>query len=301
MLKIKSHKLQTLVCLFLLFILSACVEEGLNQGTNSLVLNGSVLKGQLIKAEVRIIDDHDVVYWKSTTDGNGGFVAELELKAESVYAVTSTINDSTSMLCDAMTCVDAGTIVAIFGETITAESLDNKVKLASFFYSTGKTAATQLNAFTTIVFDIIKDDLPKQIHRGEFDDLAKTSSKIIANALGLTLSDNINLLALKVININVQDDLKDVGELTTMLTVINASLAYDISHVSQLSTSIVALINDPNNNKKLSQLEDLKSSILYQTTELLDSGKVEGVNSNAQSNINKAYNTKIDWMPLRTL
>ena len=293
LLKIKSHKLQALVCLFLLFILSACVEEGLNQGTNSLVLNGSVLKGQLIKAEVRIIDDHDVVYWKSTTDGNGGFVAELELKAESVYSVISTTNPSSSMVCDAKTCVDATTIVACFGETVTV-GLGKEVRLASLFYSTGNTVDTQLNTFTTLVFDIIKKELPKKIHQGEFDDLAKTSSKIIANALGLTFPDNVNLLKNKVININVQDDLKDVGELTTMLTLINASLAYDITRVSLLSTSIVALINDPNNSKNLSQLEELKSSILTQTIDLLGSGYVEGVNSKAEENITTAKWDSID-------
>ena len=112
----------TLVFAFL-FLISGCFETGENQGSNKVLLNGSVLKGRIIKSNVSLFDVQGNLIWEGTTNEKGEFTAEFPSKSNKIYIVVATVANG-AMQCDATECTaPKSSKVYQFGEFMPGDEL----------------------------------------------------------------------------------------------------------------------------------------------------------------------------------
>ncbi|TMP41786.1 hypothetical protein CWB96_06230 [Pseudoalteromonas citrea] len=285
----KPTRLTRVMCACVtIVLLTGCFKEGEIRGSNELLLNGSLLKGTMAHADIYIEDiDHHVI-WQGASDENGQFQSQFSALENSIYTLRSKVNHSTIMQCDAVFCFDTNdNVIAQFGEPIIASEIAG-LQLTSFISSHAQTQTHQLNAFTTLVHDLVAAQLLDGVYLNGVEKVSVSASNLVSYALNLPI-DSGNFLSKPLQNLAIADEEIDA------MSIVNAAMSAHISYLPTLSATIVAAYHEPNNHQLQSALEAQKNQILDTAYELLASAYVANVSQQVANQISVARQRRIDF------
>lgn len=277
-------------------MLSSCFDKGKNQGSNKLLINGSVLKGQFRSADLFVYDQFDQLIWQEFTNERGEFTADISKSTKGVYKIISRGNSYSTMVCDATKCfVNDSTTQISFGEEIQANELwDIEVKTIAYLGNDKQTK--QLNALTSLIFERLTDMYDDNISEVDFNSLAISASKITASSLGFYIAQDINLLSLNMLDITQPGSLTNAGEYEIIFSLINASMAKNLSNLDKFANVTQRLILNPGDLKLQQVLEKIQKSLLKEVQNLIARDDINVTNADAIHSINLAATKPLDFV-----
>ncbi|KZW99885.1 hypothetical protein JL49_14755 [Pseudoalteromonas luteoviolacea] len=289
---------RTIICASGFFwVLSGCYKEGFIRGSNELILNGSLLKGPVSSATITITDYENKVIWQGASDQHGNFSSRLSIVEDSLFTVRMGVEKSTEMICDALECFDQrGNLIASYAEEVLLSELGN-IQLKSLGSSNSTKTSFQVNAFTTLVYDQVEGRLEDGISNSGLERVARDASKVILTALNLDI-DETNLLDTHVLYLDQASDEQKQNNEATILAIVNAAMAADLSALSNISHAISDFNNNPNSDVDRVNLSKLKTELMGSAKRLVDSGEVSNLPSSVATNIELAKNNEIKFESL---
>ena len=289
-----------------LFLISGCFETGENQGSNKVLLNGSVLKGRIIKSNVSLFDVQGNLIWEGTTNEKGEFTAEFPSKSNKIYIVVATVANG-AMQCDATECIaPLSSTIYQFGDFIPGNEIGNIAFKSAIYvndqnkYSDEDIKSIQINSLSTLVVDMVDVQLDKGLSYEQFRSIANSSSAILVATLGLGVgeTETINVLEITLPDIVQQDSINSAEPLTESLGLINASQAKDIGRLERFSDALVQYSLSPEDESVITELEEFQQTILQETYDLITSDLLQVDNEEVLKNLTEALNNGVNYTEL---
>ncbi|MFT5758707.1 MAG: hypothetical protein ACI9LM_003455 [Alteromonadaceae bacterium] len=281
--------------LIMTLLLLSCFDQGENQGSNKLLINGSVLKGKFKSADLFIYNQFEQLLWQEYTNELGEFSAAIPKNSKGVHKVISRGNSDSTMVCDATACFVNGSATHLsFGEEIQANDLLD-IEIKTLAYLGNGNQVKQLNALTSLTFDRftgIENDLSET----NFNRLAKSGSKITAASLGFVTAQNINLLSLNMLDITQPDSLSNAGTYEIIFSLINASFAKNLNDLDKLANVTQRLILNHGDLALQEELERIQKALLEEVLNLIARDDINVTNADVIQSINLAATKPIDFI-----
>ncbi|MDK2593785.1 hypothetical protein [Pseudoalteromonas obscura] len=273
-------------------VLSGCYKEGLIRGSNELLLNGSLLKGPLANALITISDVNHLTIWQGQSNELAQFESQFSVHENSLFHIKIDLLDNTTMVCDTAECYDRnGNLIANYQEIVPASELTG-LRLSHLSSSNTQRNSLQVNALTTLVYDRLVNQLQDGVNQSGVDSASLQASRLVLTALNLSEGD-INLLDSTLSDVEKISDSSD--QAMTTLSLVNASIAENITLITPLSSAISQFVSEPDNHQVQDTLSDLKTSVMASAVKLAQSGLVEGVPATVEESLHEAQINTIDF------
>ncbi|MCL1123214.1 hypothetical protein [Shewanella surugensis] len=294
---------QGYLCLLwaLIFMISGCIEEGVNIGNNAILLNASVLKGKVQNGVVKVFDSDGYWLWEGESDDKGWVSIPISsaFKGEIAIEVTPSIN--TRMRCDASVCLDINTgQVYPFNDYLYGSSVDELI-LSSFFLiddlNTEQAAKIQINGLTFLAKQWLDFSVAERIKADGkgYSFYAQYGTQVITRALGLQLASDLNVFSMFQIDLNEKQNLQGVSENIVLLSLINASFSHELSLANMFLLALVTFAADPTDIEAQNQLEAIQKKILKEVERIAALSIFTGISTNVLNQIQQAANTALDF------
>ncbi|GAD76591.1 hypothetical protein VAZ01S_047_00040 [Vibrio azureus NBRC 104587] len=287
------------------FILG-CLEVGENQGSLKVMLSGSLLKGVVRNADIKVINEKNVLIWQGESNNNGLFEAEYALGQGSIFTLISDLSIKGSMQCDSVFCyVPNQNEPYKFDEDILNEDLGS-VALKTAWYQDSQTdmtggfvRETQLNGLSTLVVNLVENELGHPLDQQKFDALSKVGSDIVLELFGFESNLDLNMLNLSLPNVKEITDKMD--EEFVLLSLINAAISSNISYLSlftqQESFSEEFILTA----EMRTLLSEIRVKVLLAANDLITSPYIPLKSPSIGKEINKRVVEPIDFSRLSAL
>lgn len=300
---IPSHNFTRFLTIPLALTLSGCFDSGLNEGSNLVILNGSLLKGTIRQADISIIDSRGRTVWQGTSDNEARFDAEISSGEGEFYTLVARVTQQSSMMCDATECnVPYADTRYQFGEWIPGIELGD-IAFRSAWYpdkaadpTQPRAESRQINSLSTLVVDVIEKDLTTGISPSHYRNLTTDGSAVVAAALGVTTAKGTDLLEVPLINIA---DPKNSGQ-SDLLSVINAGQAADLGNIELFSQALVEVVANPDNSAAKTVLSEVQTQLLSETKDIVDNPDIGVDNPAVAQDVGESLDNGVDFETLET-
>lgn len=216
-------------------LMAGCYETGTNEGSNNIVISGSLLKGALNNADIKVYDSQNRVIWQGSSDSQGDYSADLASNQSNLFVVEAKAVQGGSMVCDALECTAplSGNSYA-FGETIDASELGALV-IRNVFYladavnpTVDRNIVNQINGLSDITYQVIKPQLSTDTSQVNFRNISRSGSSIVMAALGFENTQGINLTQIQLNNLNDANVINVGANIQTALALFNGGFAANV-------------------------------------------------------------------------
>ncbi len=284
-------------------VLSACFDLGLNEGTNEVLLNGSVLKGVVSHGQLSLINKDNRVIWRGISDIEGAFKSVFLPSNRHLFTLTAKTVLGGFIKCDATFC-EVPTVPAkvySFGDSIPGAEIGD-VLLRSALYlddeeenELERSVNRQVNGFSSLVINFIDDRFKKVESREYFIELTQSGSQVILYSLGLVEERNINILDLTLPDVTNEKIGSGDDPLVAILALLNASMSANLSFLANFSDALIRFSSSMDDELLQQELYNYQQALLSEAIALILNGTVEVNNDQILKNLQLAKDVGIDF------
>ncbi|NQZ12357.1 MAG: discoidin domain-containing protein [Algicola sp.] len=258
-----------------LLSLSGCFDTGNSEGRGLVVLNGSMLKGTITHADVSVFNSKGGLMWQGTSDAHGQFQAQYATSLNQLASLVITVTQESQIQCDATRCVaPLSAKEYIFGEFMPGNefgsvSFRNSVYLEAADGSSDVREATrQVNGVSSLVMDVIDNQLVQNLTHQAYQQLALRGSAAVIVALGLPVNQPNNILQMTLPDITQDIGLNNTTRIEAILGLVNAAQAANIALLPQFSEAIIRFANSPQDTAAKAVISEIQQLYLREAQHL---------------------------------
>jgi hypothetical protein len=265
----------------LTFLLLACFDIGKNNGTNEVLLNGSVLKGVVSQGQLSLVNETLDVIWQGISDDEGKFQSSfLPSEGHLFTLVVQSVLDG-FIECDATQCEVPTTPPKVysFGDLIPGSEVGD-VTLRSAFYLGNESGGEreriihrQINGFSSLVINLVDGELEQVESRDDFVALTQSGSRVLLSSLGLADDLDTNFLALTLPDVT-QVSVVVTDPLISTLALLNASMSANLSFLAHFSDALIRYSSSMDDELIQQELKGFQQELMTEAIALIASGQV---------------------------
>lgn len=283
-------------------LVAGCYETGTNEGSNNIVINGSLLKGSLRNADIKVYDSQNRVIWQGSSDSQGDYNADLASAQSNVFTVEARVVQGSSMICDADECIApiSGNSYS-FGQSIDANELGALVIRNTFYLSDAPTPTlernitSQVNGLSDITYEVIKHELTANTTQSEFRSITKNGSDVVLAALGIENTEGINLTQIQLSDLNSGNSINGTSNIQTTLALYNGGFAANVELPGLFANALSSYMLNQDDEAAKNTLSNLQQQFTEEALQLANSDEVALTNQDVVSNIEQTAQEGIDY------
>lgn len=304
--KIISTFTKILFSLIVMSILSSCFEIGQNDGTNEVLLNGSVLKGVVSQGQLSLENkDHEII-WRGASDDDGEFNSAFIPSKNHLFTLTAKSVLGGFIKCDANECEvpTSPPKIYTFGQLIPgAEIGDVTFRSALYLDDEGengieRNVTRQVNGFSSVVINFIFDRFEKVESKEYFVEISEVGSQVVFSSFGLDVEQDVDILNLVLPDVTKENVLESESALIVSLALLNASMSMNLSFLIDFSDALVRYSSSPDDDSIKAELTRFQQALLTEAIALIVNGQVKVNNPEILDNLHIVKNNGVNFNKL---
>jgi hypothetical protein len=283
-------------------ILSSCFEIGQNEGTNEVLLNGSVLKGVVSQGRLSLENKDHKIIWRGTSDDHGEFNSAFLPSKKHLFTLTAKSVLGGFIQCDANECEvpTSPSKIYTFGQLIPGDEIGDITFRSALYLDDNneneieRRVDRQVNGFSSLIIDFIDNKFEQAESREYFDELAQTGSHVLLSSLGLVVEPDMNILDITLPDITKAQALENESPLIVVLALLNASMSMNLSFLVNFSDALVRYSSSMDDELIQQELYSYQQALLSEAIALIVNGKVVVNNDQVLMDLQLAKDVGVD-------